>query len=84
MSSASLEYRLAHLAQRLAGGHPGGELGVRAEIRGETVLLSGTVPSARCRDDILRLAHEELADLRVHCDIVVAGTAPPDSVEELA
>ena len=78
----NLEYRVAHVAERLARGQCG-ELGVRAEIRGDTVLLSGTVPSADCREDILRVAHEELADVPVHCDLVVAENAPPDHAEEL-
>ncbi|WP_133917803.1 BON domain-containing protein [Streptomyces sp. NBC_00582] len=81
-TAMNLEYRVAHVAERLAVG-PCGELGVRAEIRGGSVLLTGTVPSAGCRDDIRRIAGEELADVPVHCDIAVAGTAPPDHPEEL-
>ncbi|MFF1478928.1 BON domain-containing protein [Streptomyces sp. NPDC058301] len=78
----SLEYRVAHLAERLAAG-PCGELGVRAEARGGSVLLTGTVPSAQCRDDIRRIAQQELADLPVHCDLVVAETEPPTHAEDL-
>ncbi|MER7834700.1 BON domain-containing protein [Streptomyces sp. NPDC096040] len=78
----NLEYRVAHVAERLAEGRCG-ELGVRAEIRGETVLLTGTVPSAGCREDILRIAREGLAGVPVHCDLVVAETTPPDHSEEL-
>ncbi|MFI1105782.1 BON domain-containing protein [Streptomyces melanogenes] len=78
----SLEYRLAHLADRLAAGECG-ELGVRAEARAGTVLLTGTVPSARCRDDIVRIAREALADVPVHCDIVIAETAAPAHAEDL-
>ncbi|MFF4019664.1 BON domain-containing protein [Streptomyces sp. NPDC001544] len=78
-----LDYRVAHLAERLAAG-PLGELGVRAEIRGEAVLLTGTVPSAQCRDDILRQAREALQGHPVHSDICVAGTSSPGEAEELA
>ncbi|GAA0594681.1 BON domain-containing protein [Streptomyces crystallinus] len=78
----SLEYRVAHLADRLAAGE-WGELGVRAEARGGAVLLTGTVPSAKCRDDIIRTARDVLADLPVHCDIVVAETAAPAHAEDL-
>ncbi|MFJ3804594.1 BON domain-containing protein [Streptomyces sp. NPDC090088] len=78
----NLEYRVAHVTERLAAGSCG-ELGVRAEIRGEAVLLTGTVPSAGCREDILRVAHEDLAGVPVHCDLVVAETSPPDHSEEL-
>jgi hypothetical protein len=78
-----LEYRVAHLAERLLSGHCG-ELGVRAEVRGGAVLLTGTVPTVRCRDDIRRIADEELTGLRVHCDLMVTGTTPPDDAEELS
>ncbi|MFE9773206.1 hypothetical protein ACFYOV_16305 [Streptomyces sp. NPDC005931] len=79
----SLEYRVAHLQDRLAAGELG-ELGVRIEVRGEHVLVTGTVPSAPCRDDVLRTVREELAGLPVHCDIVVSETSSPDHAEELA
>lgn len=78
----NLDYRVAHLCDRLASG-PLGELGVRAEIRGDAVLLTGTVPSAQCRDDVLGIAHEALEGTRVHCDLVVADTSAPDHAEEL-
>ncbi len=78
----SLDYRLAHLSERLAAGDLG-ELGVRAEIRGQAVLLTGTVPSAQCRDEVLRVAREALEGTPVHCDLVVADTSAPDHAEEL-
>ncbi|WP_031482309.1 BON domain-containing protein [Streptomyces bicolor] len=78
----NLDYRVAHLAEHLAAGDLG-ELGVRIEIRGAAVLLTGTVPSEQCRDDVLRMAREELPGTPVHCDIVVADTAAPDHAEEV-
>ncbi|MEV6112840.1 BON domain-containing protein [Streptomyces sp. NPDC052109] len=81
-TAANLDYRVAHLAERLAAGHLG-ELGVRLELRGDAVLLTGTVPSAQCRDDICHMAREELAGHPVHCDILVAGTSSPDHGEDL-
>ncbi|GGV72978.1 BON domain-containing protein [Streptomyces griseoloalbus] len=77
------EYRVAHLQDRLASGELG-ELGVRAEVRGGTVLVTGTVPSARCREDVLSTVREELAGLEVHCDIVVSEPSSPDHAEELS
>ncbi|MFH8336664.1 BON domain-containing protein [Streptomyces sp. AM6-12] len=77
-----LDYRVAHLAERLASGRLG-ELGVRLELRGDTVLLTGTVPSAECRDEILATAREELAHHPVHSDLLVAGTSSPDHGEDL-
>jgi hypothetical protein len=82
-AAQNLDYRIAHLRDRLAGG-PVGELGVRVELHGEAVLLTGTVPSAPCRDEILSVAHEELAGVPVHCDLVVTETSSPDHAEKLS
>lgn len=81
-TSQNAAYRVAHLQERLAAGELG-ELGVRAELRAGSVALTGTVPSAQCRDAVLRLAREELAGLTVHTDLVVAETTRPDHAEEL-
>ncbi|MEU3684807.1 MULTISPECIES: BON domain-containing protein [unclassified Streptomyces] len=78
----NVEYRVAHLQERLAAEELG-ELGVRAEIRAGAVAVTGTVPSARCRETVLRVACEELAGLTVHTDVVVAETSSPDHAEEL-
>ncbi|MGW4026860.1 BON domain-containing protein [Streptomyces sp. NPDC005009] len=83
-AAASPEYRVAHLQDRLASGELG-ELGVRVEVRGgTTVLVTGTVPSAGCREEVLSTVREELTGLEVHCDIVVSETASPDHAEELS
>ncbi|MEU0052221.1 BON domain-containing protein [Streptomyces sp. NPDC006184] len=81
-TAGNLDYRVAHLAEHLASGNLG-ELGVRLEMRGDAVLLTGTVPSTQCRDEILQLAREELAGHPVHCDLLVAGTTSPDHGEDL-
>ncbi|MFB6755935.1 BON domain-containing protein [Streptomyces sp. NPDC056353] len=78
----NVEYRVAHLQERLAAEELG-ELGVRAEIRAGAVAVTGTVPSARCRETVLRVVREELAGLTVHTDVVVAETSSPDHAEEL-
>ncbi|PZT70257.1 hypothetical protein DN402_32470 [Streptomyces sp. SW4] len=78
----NVEYRVAHLQDRLAAEELG-ELGVRSEIRAGAVVVTGTVPSAQCRETLLRVVHEELAGITVHSDIVVAETARPDHAEEL-
>ncbi|CAL9649090.1 BON domain-containing protein [Streptomyces sp. Tu 3180] len=82
-AARSPEYRVAHLQDRLASGELG-ELGVRIEVRGESVLVTGTVPSAQCREDVLGTVREELSGLEVHCDIVVSETSSPDHAEELS
>lgn len=78
----NVDYRIAHLRERLAAEELG-ELGVRAEVRAGAVAVTGTVPSAQCRETLLRIVHEELAGLTVHSDIVVAETTRPDHAEEL-
>ncbi|MEV0638312.1 hypothetical protein AB0I77_25885 [Streptomyces sp. NPDC050619] len=79
----NVEYRVAHLRDRLAAEELG-ELGVRAEIRAGAIVVTGTVPSAQCRETVLRTVHQELAGLAVHTDIVVAETDLPDHAEELS
>ncbi|NGO11798.1 hypothetical protein G5C60_30420 [Streptomyces sp. HC44] len=74
---------MAHLQERLAAGELG-ELGMRVETRGSAVAVIGTVPTAHCREEILRTVDEELAGLAVHYDIVVAEAAAPDHPEEVA
>ncbi|MDT0609314.1 BON domain-containing protein [Streptomyces lancefieldiae] len=81
-ADGNVEYRVAHLHDRLAAEELG-ELGVRAEIRAGAIVITGTVPSARCRETLLRIAREELAGLTVHTDVVVAETTGPDHAEEL-
>ncbi|AYC36577.1 BON domain-containing protein [Streptomyces griseorubiginosus] len=78
----NVEYRVAHFRDRLAAEELG-ELGVRAEVRAGAVVVSGTVPSAECRETVLRTVREELAGLAVHTDVLVAETATPDHAEEL-
>ncbi|MER7722175.1 BON domain-containing protein [Streptomyces flaveolus] len=81
-AAENVEYRVAHLQERLAAEELG-ELGVRAEIRAGAVAVTGTVPSAQCRETLLRVVREELAGVTVHSDIVVAETTRPDHAEEL-
>ncbi|MEV0017306.1 BON domain-containing protein [Streptomyces tendae] len=78
----NVEYRVAHLQDRLAAEELG-ELGVRAEVRAGAVALTGTVSSEQCRERVLRLARQELAGLTVHADVVVAQATRPDHAEEL-
>ncbi|MEU6368682.1 BON domain-containing protein [Streptomyces sp. NPDC046931] len=82
-NASNTEYRVAHLIEHLAAGHPG-ELGVRVEVRGEAVQLTGTVASAQCREEILGMVREELSGVPVHSDIVVAENSAPGHAEELA
>ncbi|MVO88676.1 hypothetical protein GPA10_28950 [Streptomyces sp. p1417] len=82
MTAPNTDYLIAHLQERLAAEELG-ELGVRIEARGPGVVVTGTVPTARCREELVRTVDEELAGLTVRYDIVVAGTAAPDLPEEV-
>lgn len=77
------EYRIARLVERLAGDDLA-ELGVHVEQRGGAVLLTGTVPTASRRDEIVRVARGELTGLTVHADLSVACADAPDRMEELS
>ncbi|KIF07175.1 hypothetical protein PL81_03535 [Streptomyces sp. RSD-27] len=77
------EYRAQHLRDRLAREEVA-ELGVRVELRGQTVLVWGPVSSPDCRETVLRMAAESLAPLTWHHDLTVVSTRPPDSEEDLS
>ncbi|MET7358509.1 hypothetical protein ABZS76_08675 [Streptomyces sp. NPDC005562] len=79
---ANVEYRIAHLQDRLAAEELG-ELGIRIEARGSSVAVVGTVPTAQCREQLLRTVHEELAGQTVHFDVAVADASAPDHPEEV-
>lgn len=81
-ASREVEYRIARLRERLAGDDVA-ELGVRIELRGETVLLTGALPTAVRRDEILRVAREELAGLVVRTDLTTPSAEAPDRRERL-
>lgn len=81
-ASVNIEYRVAALEERLAAGVLG-ELGMRVETHGTAVTVHGTVPTAQCREELLRAVHEELAGLAVHADIQTAEVNPPDHAEDL-
>ncbi|MFF9197751.1 hypothetical protein ACF09L_21335 [Streptomyces sp. NPDC014779] len=77
-----IEYRIARLRERLAGDDIA-ELGVRIELRGDAVLLSGTLPTAGRREEILRLARQELSGLVIRTDLGTPSVDAPDHTEHL-
>ncbi|WP_233221594.1 BON domain-containing protein [Streptomyces carminius] len=81
--AGNTEYRIAHLQERLVREEIA-ELGMRIESRGDAVVVTGTVPTAECRETVERVAREELAGVPVRTDIVVADATAPDRPEELA
>ncbi|WP_030567614.1 hypothetical protein [Streptomyces aureocirculatus] len=82
MTAPNTDYRIAHLQDRLAAEELG-ELGVRIEARGPGVTVTGTVPTAQCREKLVRTVDEELTGLTVRYDVIVAENAAPDRPEEV-
>lgn len=76
------EYRVARLRERLADDDLA-ELGVQIDLRGTHVVLTGTVPTTTRREEILRIAQDELVGFTVHADVSVACADAPDRWEEL-
>jgi hypothetical protein len=68
------EYRIGRLRQRLAQGAMA-ELGLRIELRGQTVSVCGRVADEQCRAEVLRVVEEELGGLPVLLDVTVAPAA---------
>ncbi|MFH9347720.1 BON domain-containing protein [Kitasatospora sp. NPDC017646] len=80
--SEDTEYRLAHLRDRLADDEVG-ELGLRIELHGTHVTVSGTVPNERRRAAVERIVGEVLDGLKVYTDIALADGRPPTGAEDL-
>ncbi|MEU0371696.1 BON domain-containing protein [Streptomyces sp. NPDC006283] len=76
------EYRIARLRERLADEEIA-ELGVQVDMRGGYVHLWGTVSTASCRNEIVRIAETELGGLPVRADLTVACATAPEGPEEL-
>ncbi|MBA2947381.1 hypothetical protein [Streptomyces himalayensis] len=82
-TARNTEYRIAHLQERLVGEELA-EMGMRIEYRGDTVHITGTASTAGDREAILRVAAEELPDMPVRADIVLADATAPDHPEEIS
>ncbi|MEV7617436.1 BON domain-containing protein [Streptomyces sp. NPDC089799] len=81
-SATTPEYQAQHLRERLAHDDIA-ELGVRVEVRGDTVLVWGPVSTLRCRETVLRIAGEVLPPLPWRHDLTVVSARPPDHGEDL-
>lgn len=82
-SAESIEYRIEHLRDRLAGGDIA-ELGVRIDTRGSRTVLRGRVADEECLGAVLRIAGEELAGTDWYADLTVNRRGVPDRPEELS
>ena len=59
------------------------ELGIEVIARANHIVLRGQVESEERRDAIAREVAERLRNHRIHNEIGVIGTDPPDRAEEL-
>ncbi|MBT2407616.1 MULTISPECIES: BON domain-containing protein [unclassified Streptomyces] len=78
-----VEYRIEHLRQRLAEADIA-ELGIYVDLRGDTVVLTGTVATHQCRETVRDIAESVLAGLPVLTDVVVGHNDPPEYPEDLS
>ncbi|GAB3587775.1 hypothetical protein GCM10027445_68260 [Amycolatopsis endophytica] len=77
------QYRAAHLRRALAEDPRTAEMGVRVNVRGDDVHLSGEVTCDERRAELENVLHEAAPGLRVHNDVRVADTREPARREDL-
>ncbi|MFJ5546531.1 hypothetical protein [Streptomyces sp. NPDC093225] len=77
-----MEYRVEHLRRRLADGDTA-ELGIGIDLRGDTVVLTGSVATIEHRERVRVIAEAELAGVPLLTDLVVTRADPPDRPEVL-
>ncbi|HKS47911.1 MAG TPA: BON domain-containing protein [Amycolatopsis sp.] len=83
MSDESPQYLVAHLRRALAEHPRTAELGVRVNVRGDAVHLSGEVASEQRRADLDVVLHEVAPQVVIHNDVRVADCREPSQREEL-
>lgn len=76
------QYWAARLRRAIAEDDRTTEMGVRVDIRGHDVHLSGEVACADRRTELERVVHEVAPELQVHNDVRVAAVGEPVSREE--
>jgi len=77
------QYRVAHVRRALAEDSRTAELGIRVNVRGDDVYLSGEVTTENRRADLERVLREVAPEVVVHNDVRVADTREPARREEL-
>jgi osmotically-inducible protein OsmY len=83
MSDESPQYRVAHIRRALAEDPRTAEMGVRVNVRGDQVHLSGEVATEQRRADLERVLAEVVPDAAVSNDVRVSDTREPARREEL-
>ncbi|WP_158895268.1 BON domain-containing protein [Amycolatopsis anabasis] len=77
------QYRAADLSRILAEDARTAELGIRVDVRGGHVHLSGEVATVQRREELERVLAEHAPELRIHNDVRVSAAGEPDGREEL-
>jgi osmotically-inducible protein OsmY len=83
MSDESPQYRVAHIRRALAEDPRTAEMGVRVNVRGDQVHLSGEVATEQRRADLEEVLAEVAPEVTVSNDVRVADTREPSRREEL-
>lgn len=83
MTDESPQYRVAHVRRALAEDPRTAEMGVRVNVRGDHVHLSGEVATEQRRDDLERVLAEVLPGVAVSNDVRVSDIREPAGREEL-
>ncbi len=83
MTDESPQYRVAHIRRALAEDPRTAEMGVRVNVRGDRVHLSGEVTTEQRRDDLEAVLAEVAPDVTVSNDVRVSDTREPGRREEL-
>ncbi|GAA4661899.1 MULTISPECIES: BON domain-containing protein [Amycolatopsis] len=79
----SPQYRVAHVRRALAEDPRTAELGVRVNVRGDHVHLSGEVATEQRRAELEQVLAEVVPDVELHNDVRVSDTREPARREEL-
>ncbi|GAB2958914.1 BON domain-containing protein [Amycolatopsis acidiphila] len=83
MTDESPQYRVAHVRRALAEDPRTCELGVRVNVRGDHVHLSGEVATEQRRAELEQVLGELVPGVQLHNDVRVADTREPARREEL-
>jgi osmotically-inducible protein OsmY len=83
VTDESPQYRVAHLRRALAEDPRTAEMGVRVNVRGDHVHLSGEVTTEQRRSELETVLAEVAPDVVVSNDVRVADTREPGRREEL-
>lgn len=83
MTDESPQYRVAHLRRALAEDPRTAEMGVRVNVRGDHVHLSGEVATEQRRVVLEEVLAEVAPSVEVHNDVRVSDTREPARREEL-